>query len=697
MKHKFLTLLFALMACTTLFAVGRNDGSTKANAIDFDWDNGAMHPGGTLWYRLDLTPIYAGADTLRFSVTNPSSTDSVNVATNVIVAGQEEHIDQTLAPQASYVMLEMNADILVKMHLAEIYFTFTSNGEVRLSWQVEGIASAYTFYFYQNDWAGNYDKYAVMSWSDDYEAAVYSEFMTPVAGHEGWFSTSVPNGNSNLYVLAYMSDATNPAEGSVNSSWQLADGGTYTYYYNNVSWMEDFDCKLVDGRILSGNILYKVDDEALTAEVDYDQSSVAPKGELIIPATFTWKTTTYTVTSVASSAYWYGGEITSVSLPNTLTHIGDAAFIGTGITSITIPSSVTSIEDGAFALCGNLSSVTLEEGLTVLGTQMFQGDPSLTEITIPNSITDLPAGVLSYCENLVSVTLGTGVDTIGHNAFGGSEKLARLAIYTAAPPKVDLYFNPALDSACSLMVPSSAKAAYQVHDYWKNFVIKGIYIVTFKGIDGKTIKAVPVEEGQAAVAPEAPEVECQHFTGWDITFDHVTADMTVTAQYAKNTFTVIFKDWDDTVLKTQSDIECGSAATAPDAPHHTGYTFAGWDKEFNEVSADMVVSAQFTPGEKAELNVQFIHESNVISEKMTTFMIPAAPTIAGFKFIGWRPVAQIIEDVIQIEAVYEPDSETAAPAVYINPANPAQKLIRDGQVYILKDGQEYTINGLRMK
>jgi hypothetical protein len=521
--------------------------------------------------------------------------------------------------------------------------------------------------------------------------------MTPVAGHEGWFSTSVPNGNSNLYVLAYMSDATNPATDVMSYSWQLADGGTYTYYYNNVSWMEDFDCKLVDGRILSGNILYKVDDEALTAEVDYDQSSVAPKGELIIPATFTWKTTTYTVTSVASSAYWYGGEITSVSLPNTLTHIGDAAFIGTGITSLTIPRSVTSIEDGAFALCGNLSSVTLEEGLTALGTQMFQYDHSLTEITIPNSITDLPAGVLSYCENLVSVTLGTGVDTIGHNAFGGSEKLARLAIYTAAPPKVDLYFNPALDSACSLMVPSSAKADYQAHPYWKNFVLKGIYIVTFIGMDGKTIAAVPVEEGQDAVAPEAPEVECQHFIGWDKTFTNITADLTITAQYAKNTYTVIFKDMDETVLKTQTDIECGSAATAPDAPHHTGYTFAGWDKEFNEVSADMVVTAQFTPGEEAELNVQFVHENDVISEKMTTFMIPAAPTIEGFKFIGWRPVAEIIENVIQIEAVYEADEPASAPAVYVNPANRAQKLVRNGNVYILRDDKVYSITGQAVK
>ena len=680
--------------------------------------------------------------------------------------------------------------------------------------------SAYTFYFYPNDWATTYDKYAVQSWADNYDDAVFGGFMTPVAGHEGWFSTSVPDANSNLYVCAYNADATNPATDYVTWSWQLADGGTYTYYYNNIGYMEDFDCKLTDGRILSGNILYTVNDEDHTAEVAYDQSPVNPTGEIIIPATFTWKTTTYTVTSIASTAYWYGGGITAVSLPNTLTHIGDAAFIGTGLTSVTIPSSVTSIEDGAFALCGNLSSVTLEEGLTALGTQMFQGDNSLTEITIPNSITNLPAGVLSSCQNLVSVTLGTGVDTIEHNAFSGSDSLARLVIYAPAPPRVDLYFTPELDSACSLMVPSAVRAAYAAHPYWSNFDIKSIYVVTFKGKDGQTIAAVPVEQGHDAVAPQAPEVDCftftgwdatftnitsdltvnavytqnvytvtflnegvlfdqqnvncganatapttdptkegyhftgwdadftdvhanltvnaqfvintytvtfkdsegntigqpqevvwntaaeapvapevtcQHFTGWDKAFDHVTSDLIVNAQYAPNSYTVVFKDMDGTVLDTQNDIDCGSAAIAPTAPHHTGYTFVGWDNDFSNVTSDMVVTAQFTPGEAAELNVQFIHESDVLSERMTTFMIPAAPVIEGFTFIGWRPVAQIIDDVIQIEAVYEENSPTAAPEVYTNPANPAQKLIRDGKVYILKDGREYTITGQKVK
>ena len=224
------------------------------------------------------------------------------------------------------------------------------------------------------------------------------------------------------------------------------------------------------------------------------------------------------------------------------------------------------------------------------------------------------------------------------------------------------------------------------------------YTVTFKDWDGEVLKTQEnVEWNTPATAPANPSRDCHTFTGWAPAFDHVQSNLEVIAQYTKNTYTVIFKDNDGTVLDTQNDVECGSAAIAPTAPHHTGYTFTGWDEDFSEVTSNLVVTAQFTPGEAAILNVQFIHESDVLSEKNTTFMIPAAPAIEGFKFIGWRPVANIISDKIQIEAVYEEDSPTAAPEVYTNPANPAQKLVRDGNVYILRDGHEYTITGLKVK
>lgn len=59
------------------------------------------------------------------------------------------------------------------------------------------------------------------------------------------------------------------------------------------------------------------------------------------------------------------------------------------------------------------------------------------------------------------------------------------------------------------------------------------------------------------------------------------------------TYTVTFKDYDGTVLKTEK-VEKGKAATAPVEPKRENFNFAGWDKSFNKVTADLVVTATYT-------------------------------------------------------------------------------------------------------
>ena len=92
------------------------------------------------------------------------------------------------------------------------------------------------------------------------------------------------------------------------------------------------------------------------------------------------------VTSIGISAFW-GNALTSVSIPNSVTSIGEAAFRNNDLTSVTIPNSVTSIGNYAFE-DNALTSVTfLGNAPTAGGTDVFGGNVGLTAVTRPYSAT----------------------------------------------------------------------------------------------------------------------------------------------------------------------------------------------------------------------------------------------------------------------------------------------------------------------
>ncbi len=137
MKKFFLLAMVSMMTVFAM-AVGKNDGSTKANAIDFDWDKGVEHPGGTLWYRVDLAPLYEEENpSMTLYLTNPSNEigTSVHVSMNATVAGQKGEKEYDIAAN-KYKTMTANAKSLKAMKQTEIYLTLTSNGKIKLSVKV---------------------------------------------------------------------------------------------------------------------------------------------------------------------------------------------------------------------------------------------------------------------------------------------------------------------------------------------------------------------------------------------------------------------------------------------------------------------------------------------------------------------------------------------------------------------------------
>ncbi len=89
------------------------------------------------------------------------------------------------------------------------------------------------------------------------------------------------------------------------------------------------------------------------------------------------------------------------------------------ITSIIIPDSITHIDSQTFYLCSNLSSVKIGNRVTSIGDYAFYNCDSLTEIIIPNSVISIGDYVFLYCQRLTSVTIGDNVKNIGNSAFDG--------------------------------------------------------------------------------------------------------------------------------------------------------------------------------------------------------------------------------------------------------------------------------------
>lgn len=102
--------------------------------------------------------------------------------------------------------------------------------------------------------------------------------------------------------------------------------------------------------------------------------------------------------------------------------------------------------------------------------------------------------------------------------------------------------------------------------------------------------------------------------------------------------------------------------------------------------------------EEVNCNVRYLDKNAAeLSSEVLTFHVPEAPAIDGFTFLRWEFVAGDMADGLTIQAVYKPsDDTTDLPSEIQVPGNKAMKLVRDGNVYILKGDQVFTIHGQRV-
>ena len=222
MKKFLLCAMLSLISVFTM-AIGRNDGSTKANAIEFDLEGkGVDHPGGTLWYRVDLAPLYKEDNpSMTLYLTNPSNVvgSSVDVSMKATVAGQEESKEYTIAAR-QYKTYTANAKTLVTLKQKEIYLTLTSNGLIKLSAKV----------FETEDLDETCKDARNLAWGvtavqDPMYSAWWKVSLTPIKNEEGYDAqVTITNTGSKTVNLKIGQSLDCPSSGMTKREYTLAAG-----------------------------------------------------------------------------------------------------------------------------------------------------------------------------------------------------------------------------------------------------------------------------------------------------------------------------------------------------------------------------------------------------------------------------------------------------------------------------------------
>lgn len=178
------------------------------------------------------------------------------------------------------------------------------------------------------------------------------------------------------------------------------------------------------------------------------------KGDLVIPKTIEG----ITVTALKDDLFYGFEDLTSVTVPDTVSVIGDRAFGAcTSLRSVDLGKGVTHLGKGAFRYCYSLRDVKLSPELENIESHTFASCIALESITLPEKVVSVGSYAFSECEKLSSVSMSDGVTTIGDYGFANCTSLEEISL----PKSLDA-LNTALFNGCSALskvtVPPSVKS-----------------------------------------------------------------------------------------------------------------------------------------------------------------------------------------------------------------------------------------------
>ena len=160
------------------------------------------------------------------------------------------------------------------------------------------------------------------------------------------------------------------------------------------------------------------------------------------------------MTRIPNLILGFCGAKLNIVIPDSVTEIGEAAFLNSGIVAVTIPDAVTEIEEDAFRGCTGLTDIKLPDSVVNIGTKIFANCTSLTDVTLPNAWELIPASTFEGCTALEKLVLPESVQYIRDGAFKNCTALKEI-VWSKAPELIDsnAFYN--CDAITEMDIPAT--------------------------------------------------------------------------------------------------------------------------------------------------------------------------------------------------------------------------------------------------